>query len=155
MAVSSDGWNSAGSGADGWDDWNSGQTTPVSDQWGGGFDEQSWVAPSPTSLTFLWLGLAAAIVGVMLGVLALATSNFANDPLNDKALISVIVGWVLSGVVAVLAVARYQSIDLRKATSAFYAPNPSAAVLRLVVLIIGAIGVVVTSYVFATWLARH
>lgn len=67
----------------------------------------------------------------------------------------VVLGWILSGAVSVLAVARYQSVDLRKATSAFYQPHPIAAALRLSVLAVGTLGVLFTSYVFATWLARH
>lgn len=154
MALSSDGWNSAGS-ADGWDDWSAGQPVQATDQWSGGFDEQGWVAPRPVPLTVLWVGLVAAAVGLLLGVYVLFTSNYATDPLSSAAVTAIVLGWVLSGVVAVLAVARYQSIDLLKATSAFYAPNSGASALRLVVLIIGAVGVVITSYVFATWLARH
>lgn len=111
--------------------------------------------PRPVPLTVLWVGLVAAAVGLLLGVYVLFTSNYATDPLSSAAVTAIVLGWVLSGVVAVLAVARYQSIDLLKATSAFYAPNSGASALRLVVLIIGAVGVVITSYVFATWLARH
>ena len=125
------------------------------EQWAGGFDEHGWTAPRPTPLTFLWVGLSAAVIGVLLGAYALLTSSFAIDPMSGTAVIAVVLGWVLSGVIAVLAVARYQSIDLSRATSAFYAPNPGASALRLVVLISGAVGVVITSYVFATWLARH
>ena len=153
--LSSNGWDSAGSGTDGWDDWGGAQDNPVADPWGGDFDESSWQAPRPTSLAFLLVGLTSAALGLLLGVFALFTSDFANDPLGGTGLVVVAVGGVLSGIVSVLALARYQSIDLRKATSAFYLPHTSAPVLRLAVLAVGTLGVLVTSYVFATWLARH
>lgn len=155
MALSSDGWDSAGSGASSWDDWGGGNAQPVTDPWGGGFEEIPWQAPRPTSLTLLLIGLASALLGLVIGVVALLTTNLAKDPLSGIVVGVVVLGWILSGAVSVLAVARYQSVDLRKATSAFYQPHPIAAALRLSVLAVGTLGVLFTSYVFATWLARH
>ena len=65
-----------------------------------------------------------------------------------------VVGWLLSGVVAVLGVAAYQRQDLASAASMTYAPHPSAALLRLLPLVIGAVGVVLCSWYLADWASR-
>lgn len=103
----------------------------------------------------LWLAMGCASMGVLLGAYALITTGFASEVISNRTILLVILGWLLSGLLCVVALAVYQRQDLKRATSAFYSPNPAAASLRIAVLVAGTLGVLINSYVFATWLARH
>lgn len=156
--MSSDGWDSPGpfdaSGTQGgWDPTEAGSGT-IDDDWPG-FEDGEFQTPRATSLTPLWISMGFAAAGAATGFYVLVTTGFAREVVPGAAVTMVVIGWLLSGLVAVGALAVYQRQDLRKASSAFYAPNPAAASLRIAVLVTGAIGVVINSYVFATWLARH
>lgn len=160
-AVSSDGWgspeptNGLESQSD-WDGWSGTQTGSIAgdDGWGG-FDDDGFQPLKATSMTPLWIAMGCASMGAILGLYELVTTDFARAVFFGTTVAVVALGWLLSGLLAVAAMAVYQRQDLRKATSAFYAPNPAAASLRIAVVVTGAIGVVVNSYVFATWLGRH
>lgn len=109
-------------------------------------------APQPTPLTMLYLALGSASVGLVIGLVV----NYLLGGRPTTATVAIAaVGWLLAGVVAVLGVAAYQSRDLASsATSMFYQPNPSASLLRLAPLVVGALGVVLTTYYIADWAAR-
>ena len=114
-------------------------------------DDLGDFAPRTTPLTLLYAALASASVGLVIGVvLRFMISGRPSGVTVDVA----VVGWLLSGVVAVLGVAAYQRQDLASAASMTYAPHPSAALLRLLPLVIGAVGVVLCSWYLADWASR-
>lgn len=109
-------------------------------------------ASAPTVM-WLWIGLGSAVVGLALGALVMVLANFKLETLGTLAVALTVLGWLLSGTLAVVALAGYQRLDLRAATSAYYTAEPTAIALRTTVLVVGAIGVILNAYVFATWLA--
>lgn len=140
----------------------SGATTPRWDSSGWEDDQASgltgWEAgataayqpPAPTPVTGLRFALAAASLGVVIG-LALAFLVDRPTPLTAA---MAVVAWLLAGIVPVLSVAGYQRIELRRAASIYYRPDPSAAPLRTAALALGVVGVVLNSLHFSEWLAR-
>lgn len=130
---------------------SSGQFNEPQDAW----SDPSWTSggttvPAANSLAQLWLALAVAGFGLAMGI---GLVVMAPRPTLVNALAAV-VAWLLSGIVSVLAVSAYQARALRLAASAYFVPDPSARTLRLLPLVVGAVGVVVNSYYFANWLAR-
>ena len=99
----------------------------------------------------LYAAAAAAGVGLLVG---LALFFVARPPTAVSAVVS-LVAWLLSGIVSVLLIASYQRADLGKSASAYYSPNPSAALIRVIALGLGVAGVIATSLHFAEWLARR
>lgn len=125
------------------------------DQVGGvtGWETDSTAAyqpPAPTPVTGLWFALAASAIAVIVG---LALTFLVDRPTPLTAAMSV-VAWLLAGIVPVLAVASYQRIDLRRAASIYYRPDPTAAPLRTAALVLGVVGVVLNALHFSEWLAR-
>lgn len=151
--MSGSGWGPpAGAGPDsGWDDqprsgWGhdgSGSTA--------NHDEPSFSPVHPAPLTNLYLALGSASFGLLVGAALL----FLAPRATTLTAITAGLAWLLSGVVTVLAVAAHQQVELQRAVSAYYVANPSAVVLRLAALGLGTLGVIVTSYYFADWLARR
>jgi hypothetical protein len=117
----------------------------------GDIDGQRYSPMHPAPLTNLYLALGSASFGLIVGAGLLFLAPRATT-LNAA---MAAVAWFLSGAVTVLAVAAHQQVELRRAVSAYYVANPSAAVLRLAALGLGSLGVILTSYYFADWLARR
>lgn len=114
---------------------------------------EDYTPTPPTPLTMLYLAVGAATAGLLIG---LVVNYLIGGRATGGTVAVAAVGWLLAGIVAVVGVARYQAQELRQAaTSTFYVPNPSASLLRLVPLIIGAAGVILTSYYIADWVARR
>jgi hypothetical protein len=154
----SGGFDAGGSSRFGFEAQPSAEQTTYDDSWHTAYDEDDIqtegldFAAQPTSLTMLYLAMGAATAGLVIGLVV----NFllGGRPTTAMAAIA-FVGWLLAGVVAVLGVASYQSRDLASsAASMFYQPNPSASLLRLAPLVVGAIGVVLTTFYIADWAAR-
>lgn len=151
------------------DEWDSPQSSPGDGDWAhngwansddadAGWGDQSEFIPAvprPASVTSLWVGLVLAISGLTIGLYGLVSTGFASEVLPIRVVIMLAFGWLLSGICSVLALAVYQREDLKRALSAFYRRNPIAVVLRTATLVAGTIGVLATSYGFATWVARH
>lgn len=133
--------------AAGWAGWE--DDTTAGPGWGADITAE-YQPPAPAPITGLWFALAAAAVGALTG-LAL---TFLVDQPNRLTAAMAVVAWLLAGIVPVLALAGYQRVDLRRAASIYYRPNPNAAMLRTIVLVIGAIGVALTALHFSEWLAR-
>lgn len=113
-------------------------------------DQRSYQPPAPAPVTGLWVAFGAAATAVVIG---LGLTFLVERPTTLTAAIAV-VAWLLAGIVPVLAVASYQRIDLRRAASIYYRPNPTASPLRSTVLVLGVIGVVLNALHFSEWLAR-
>ena len=134
-----DGWGASyGSGAGDSGEW-------------GATDSAAPAVPAPTPMVALYAAAAAAGVGLLVG---LALFFVARPPTAVSAVVS-LVAWLLSGIVSVLLIASYQRADLGKSASAYYSPNPSAALIRVIALGLGVAGVIATSLHFAEWLARR
>ncbi len=150
------------------DGWDSPQSSPRDSAWGdagwvnsdddagwGGEQGFSAAVPRPTPVTALWVGLGLATSGLVIGLYSLVSTGFASEVLPMRLVTMLVIGWLLSGICSVLALAIYQREDLKRALSAFYRRHPIAVVLRTATLVAGTLGVLVTSYGFATWVARH
>ena len=112
-----------------------------------------YTPPRSTPLTMLYLAVGAAVAGLLIG---LVVNYLISDRATGATVTAAALGWLLAGVVAVLGVARFQLQEMKNAVaSTFYTPNASAALLRIVPLVIGAVGVILTSYYIADWVARR
>lgn len=152
--MSSDGWDSPPSPSSG-NSWSGDGWVSDSEANWGDLDDFGGTAPRPTPVASLWVAFALASVGLLLGIYGLVSTGFASEVLPASVVLMIIVGWLLSGICSVLALAVYQREELKRALSVFYRRNAIAVGLRTGALIAGTLGVLVTSYAFATWVARH
>ena len=138
---------------------NAGSATPA---FGGGWDDDAGEggdfgqsgeygdgARPSSSIMMLNLAAAAAVLGLIIGVVLLVT---VSDPSVMTVAVAV-VGWLLSGIVAVLGVAAYQSKELIRSANVWHVPHASAAIMRLLPLIVGTLGVIANAYFIARWVA--
>lgn len=104
--------------------------------------------PSPAPL---YAAAGASGAGLVIGALLLT----AGRPPTTMGAGLALLGWIMSGIVAVLLVTVYQSQELRASASSYYKPPPGAAFRRTLPLLLGAVGVVLNSLFFAYWLATR
>ena len=149
----SDPWESSNNGAFADDDWGTASST--SDDWSGDFDTSDFAGLRPTPAAPLWMALAAAALGLALGAVALVTTGWATSLIGGSTALLAVFGWLSAGILSALGLATYQFKEIKRGSSAFYEPNPIVPSLRITTLALGALGVISTSFVFATWLARQ
>lgn len=139
----------AGAGApNAWDSidtgWDQPVTSPASDSWGDAGAPVLAPRSATPAPTWLFAALGVAVVSVALGL----TLGRASGP-------AALAGWFLAGIASVALVALHQDRDLRAALSVWYAPHPSAALLRVVTLACVVLGVAVNAWFFAQWIASR
>lgn len=141
-----------------WDsgDWDASSyaTDPntVSSAWDS--DDFSYTGSSllkPPSPAPLYAAATAAGAGVVVGAFLL----LAGLPPTTLGAGLAFLGWLLSGIAAVLLITVYQSKELRASASSYYSPPPGAAFRRTLPLLLGGIGVVLNAVFFAYWLATR
>lgn len=110
------------------------------------------VSTSPTTgpSGILWSATAAAVIGLVLGIVAFFSGSATDGIYHTLA----IIGWAFAGIVTFIALGLYTGQDTKRRAESFYVADGSQAVRYRVTAGVAVVGVLVTAVEIALWISK-